>query len=170
MGLFFIRIAILIEFECNILCTQYSRDKHSELDVTEFNSLTSLVGQLCWVGNQSRPDISFQACQLSVNLKSPTYSDVMMAKKCLSKMKAKELLKLKFCKVGDLGNSKLIVFTDASFANLLDCGSQAGMVILLKGSNGNISPLYWRSKKIQRVVKSTTCAKAMALHWLLAVR
>ena len=57
----------------------------------------------------------------------------------------------------------MVVFTDASFANLIDCGSQGGMVVLLKGANDEVAPLFWRSKKIQRIVKSTTCAETMAL-------
>ena len=150
------------QIDSSLLSTQISLNKQRGLDKAEFDSLRSLVGQLCWVGNQSRPDICFQVCQLSVNLKSPSESDIALAKKCLIKLKSNDV-KLKFNNVGGLKDCELLVFTDASFANLMDCGSQAGLMIFLRGSNGNVSPLYWRSKKIQRVVKSTSCAEAMAL-------
>ena len=64
----------------------------------------------------------------------------------------------------DIENSKLIVYSDASFKNLPDCGSQGANIILWCDSDGRCAPIQWQSKKIKRVVKSTIAAECLALH------
>ena len=59
---------------------------------------------------------------------------------------------------------ELLLFTDASYANLSDRFSSAGgYVIFLKGKNGSLCPISWGAKKIKRVVKSTLAAEALSL-------
>ena len=71
---------------------------------------------------------------------------------------------LAFPSVGSLEDSELLLFTDASYANLSDKVSSAGgYLIFLKGKNGSLCPISWASKKIKRVVKSTLAAEALAL-------
>ena len=62
-----------------------------------------------------------------------------------------------------LEECKLLCYTDASWANLPDEGSQGGMVILLEDTLGRKCPIHWQTKKIRRVVKSTLAAEALAL-------
>ncbi len=63
-----------------------------------------------------------------------------------------------------LEDIELIVFTDASYANLPDRVSSAGgYVVFLRGSNGSCSPISWSSKKIKRVVKSSLAAESLSL-------
>ena len=56
-------------------------------------------------------------------------------------------------------------FSDASFANLAGSGSQGGFIIFLRvrDETGERCPVYWQTKKIRRVVKSTLSAEALAL-------
>ena len=65
----------------------------------------------------------------------------------------------KFSNISDL---KLCVYTDASFGNLADGGSQGGHIIFLSDSYNNSCPIVWRSTKIARVVKSTLAAETLA--------
>ena len=68
--------------------------------------------------------------------------------------------------IPDLGNSEdlcIIGYSDASFGNLDDGGSQGGYIIFLVGKNGNYFPLHWQSKRVRRVVKSTQAAETLAL-------
>ena len=51
------------------------------LKAKEFGNLRSLLGQLALVSNQKRPDISFEVCQLSVNLKNPKVKDLVQVNK-----------------------------------------------------------------------------------------
>ena len=120
------------------------------------------MGQLAWVANQSRPDIAYDVCQLSVGLKNATCKSVARANKCVKKLKNNPYM-LKFPVIGDLKQAKLVVFADASFANLEGCGSQGGYLVFLHGENGSMPVLTWSSKKLDRVVNSTSSAETMSL-------
>ena len=68
--------------------------------------------------------------------------------------------------IPDLGNPKLlqiVAYSDASFANLMDGGSQGGHIIFLMGENGQYMPISWQSKRIKRIVKSTLAAETLAM-------
>ena len=52
---------------------------------------------------------------------------------------------------------------DASFANLSDCASQGGFIILLKESAGNSCPVFWQCREIRRAVKFTLTAETLAI-------
>ena len=59
---------------------------------------------------------------------------------------------------------KLILFSDASFANLPDSvSSSLGYVIFMADCNGKCSTISWRSNKIRRICRSTLAAESMAL-------
>ena len=139
-----------------------SNNRNEKITGQRFEDLRSCIGQLCWASNQTRPDASFDVCQLSVALKNATNNDVIYANKCMKRLKNNELC-LVFSYLGDISKASIVVFTDASFANLADCGSQGGVIIFLLGENGLASPLYWESKKLKRVVKSTSSAETVAL-------
>ena len=68
--------------------------------------------------------------------------------------------------IPDLGNTELlqiIAYSDASFANLSNGGSQGGYVIFLQGVNKQYMPIVWQSKRIKRIVKSTLAAETLAM-------
>ena len=58
---------------------------------------------------------------------------------------------------------KLELLTDASFNNLPNAGSLAGLIIFLTDLQNRTCPLYWNSSKIKRVVCSTSAAKTLSL-------
>ena len=49
----------------------------------------------------------------------------------------------------DKNSPRLQLFTDASFNNLPNGGSQAGQIIFLSDSWNNCSPVYWNLSKIK---------------------
>jgi hypothetical protein len=60
---------------------------------------------------------------------------------------------------------RLLVYTDASHANLSDgVSSTSGIVVFLADSYGHMCPVSWRANKIRRVVKSTLAAETLALQ------
>ena len=68
--------------------------------------------------------------------------------------------------IPNLGNPKLlqiIAYSNASFANLTDGGSQGGYIIFLVGNNNQYMPIAWQSKRIKRTVKSTLGAETLAM-------
>ena len=67
-------------------------------------------------------------------------------------------------KKDNLADSKLFVFCDASFANILGDGSQGEYIIFLSDTFGNnIDLIAWQSHRTKRIVNSRLAAEAMAL-------
>ena len=129
----------------------------------EIKKYRSLVGQINWLSTQSRPDVSFDALELSCNMSNTKVENLIQANKCMKKMCMTESF-MSFPNLGDLQKVKLITLSDASHANLPDGFSSAGgFIIILVGENGKSCPLAWESKKIRRVVKSTLAAETLAV-------
>ena len=142
------------------LSGERKKQKGSQLVDEEVRSYRKAIGQLNWVATHSRPDISFDVCDLSVNLKTATVQNIVQMNKLIERIKT-DALKLSFPKLESIENCSLECYSDAAYANLPDEGSQGGFIIFLKGKNR--SPIAWQSRKIKRVVKSTLAAEALAL-------
>ena len=128
----------------------------------EMKKFRSLVGQINWLSTQSRPDLSFDALELSCNMSHPRVEHILQGNKCLKKMSMSECY-MQFPNLGDLKKVQLVCLSDASHANLPDGFSSAGgFIIFLVGENGKSCPLAWESKKIRRVVKSTLAAESLS--------
>ena len=136
--------------------------KNSELSEREKSEYKALLGQLNWISTNTRPDISFETCNLSVSHNKATVSDLLRLNKLVSRAVSSPL-KIYVPRLWSLESCSLECFSDASFANLSDGGSQGGFIIFLKDVNGNRCPLHWQSRKVRRVVKSTLSAEALAL-------
>ena len=136
--------------------------KDSLLNQSEVSQLRSLVGQILWAANQTRPDISFDACMLAAKLKNARVQDILDANKVVKKIKSETVI-LKFQHLGITQNIRMGVFSNASLANLPDAGSQGGNSICLPRGNGKASPLRLQSKKIRRIVRSTLTGEALAM-------
>ena len=136
------------------------RSHDAKLDKHELTELRSITGQVHWVSSQTRPDISFDALELSIERNNASVSTMKRAKKIVKKVKEASS-KILFQPIGDILGLK--VYTDASFCNLPDGkSSTCGYVIILQGTRGE-RILDWASTKIQRVVSSTLEAEALAL-------
>ena len=137
--------------------------KNDILNKDESDQLRCLVGQLNWLCTQTRPDICHEVLELSSALKHPVINDILMANKCLRKVKMEEC-SIRFPFLGDINKLNLIAFSDASHANLSDgYSSGGGYIIFLVNDQGKCCPLSWGSKKIRRVVHSTLAAETLAL-------
>ena len=123
------------------------------LNRVETRNLKALVGQIQWVAKQTRPDLSFATCELSTRITCATTKDMRNANKHLLKLQQDLNSKVIVPKIGDISQSSLVVYSDASHANLHDHGSQRGFIISLYGVNQKSSPLTWKSHKLKRVVK-----------------
>ena len=138
------------------------RHKDSFVDKEEYDDLRTLIGQLNWLCINTRPDIAYDVLELSCDLKKPKVRNLIKANKVLKKIKLNQC-NLYFPKLGNLNNIKIVTYSDASHANLPDGTSSAGgFMVFLQGENGNSCPIYWESKKIKRVVRSTLAAETLA--------
>lgn len=68
---------------------------------------------------------------------------------------------LRFVKL-DIKSLKLVVFTDASFANNPDLSSQIGFVIALVDDANNANIIHWTSIKCKRVTRSVLASELYA--------
>ena len=140
-----------------------ANQKTSPCNEAEIEKYRGLVGKINWLSTQSRPDISYEALELSCNMSHPKIEHILQANKCLKKVGMTETF-LQFPNLGNLKNVRLVSLSDASHANLPDGYSSAGgFIIFLVGENGKCCPLAWESKKIRRVVKSTLAAETLAM-------
>ena len=147
------------------ICLPASRSarKFDDLSKDETKLLRETVGQANWVATHTRPDLSFDVLDLSVALKSPKVENILQANKMIRKLKC-DSCKVQFPKLGNVSNLRIVLFSDASYANLYDEVSSAeGFLVLLIGENGDCCPLGWCARKIRRVVKSTIAAETLAL-------
>ena len=136
--------------------------KSSLLSDGEKKDYRSLVGQLNWLMTQTRPDISFETCDLSVSYNRATVEHLLRLNKLVCRVQATHL-KILFPRRFSLETGFIESFSDAAFANLEGGGSQGGFVIFSVSSDGARCPLLWQSRKVRRVVKSTLAAETLAL-------
>ena len=137
-------------------------EKNSDLNETEKADYKAMIGQLNWIATHTRPDIAFEVCELSVLLKKATVSDLIRLNKLIGRTVDNQL-SIFYPKLKDLASCTIECYSDASFGNLPCDGSQGGHIIFLKDSSGQTCPIYWESRKIRRVVKSTLAAETLAL-------
>ena len=128
----------------------------------EKEEMRSVIGQLGWLSSNSRPDLSYDVLELSCKIKNLRVSDLLMTNKCVRKAQMYEN-SLKYPNMGDLTKCEIVVFSDASYANLPNGSSSAGgFLAFLVGENGRSAPIYWESKTMRRVVQSTLAAETLS--------
>ena len=150
------------EISCVKLGPGRRQQKTAELNQKEIKEYQSLLGQLSWVANQTRPDLKFSVLEASLFSKHPTVEDLLNLNKAVKKLQDYEC-KLFLPKLDREKELKIIVFSDASHANLADkCSSGRGHVTFLSDSV-NSCVISWASNKIKRVVKSTLAAEGLSL-------
>ena len=137
------------------------RDNKLEINSHERSQLRSVCGQLLWVATQSRPDLGYATCIASNSYATGIISDLKLVNKTIKFMKNNPLT-LKFPRI-DLSSASVVIFCDASFANLRDGSSQGGHIVFVVDRSGKCSPLTWQSKKIKRVCKSTLAAESWSM-------
>ena len=143
-------------------------NKDTPCDENETLAFCRLVGKLNWVANQTRPDILFDVCQFSAKMKSPLIRDLIKVNKTLNKVKCSPI-SIYYPGLGDISKCKLHCFSDASLNNLESGKSAGGLLICLVNDKGDSCPLFWKSKTLQRVVRSTLAAETTAMVDVLDV-
>jgi len=123
--------------------------------------LKQFCGQVNWISTQGRPDIAFDSCYIANSVKSGNHKIFASANKIVRKIQNQSIT-LNFHRDFDVQSCCIVSFSNASFANLPNSGSQGSFISLLVDENGLYSPVAWQSRKIRRAVKSTIAAECLA--------
>ena len=131
-------------------------------DPEKLTLLKSVAGQVGYL-SLTRPDLVFDSSEL-LRVGKTLDERLKLAEKLLVKVKNGSG-DITFNKLGDLDDLELVCYSDASYNNIkYGKVSTAGCVILLKGNFGHCAPIFWTSKPITRVTRSTMAAEARALE------
>ena len=156
-------IASLMEIPINkTRLAERNFKERNRLTEIERKAYRALVGQLNWVATHTRPDAAFETCALSSSYKEATLDDLIRLNKLAERVK-REHVNLFFPRLNNLTKCSLECYTDAAFKNLQNGNSQGGLIIFLQDLHGKRCPIFWRSKKLERVVKSSLAAETQAL-------
>ena len=128
--------------------------KKDPLTAKESQQLKATAGQLNWVPSQTRPDISFDSCQVSVS-RTATIEDRFKANKSVKKLKS-EHVSLQYPNLGSLREARIVGYNDVDFANLKDSGSQGrrGLLSFLQEAMENIPQFIGSLKRSNMLLKA----------------
>ena len=135
-------------------------NKNTPLTPSELTMLRRSIGQLNWLACMSRPDISFDVSVISYNITSATVNDIIHANKIINRVQKLDC-KLVFPSL-DLKSMEICSYSDSSYNNLKDEGSQGGHVVYLKDKYSKCCILEWKSNRIRRTVRSALAAESLS--------
>ena len=125
----------------------------------------AMVGRIGWLASNSRPDLCFDSVALSTKVGKATLVDFRQAIKIMKKAKI-EPTEMKFVNLGPVDEWTIEGHGDAGYRSLPDkvssCGGQ--VVIIANRRRKMCCVVSWKSKKLKRVVSSSTAAEALALN------
>ena len=120
----------------------------------------SLVGQLNWVNQYTRPDMAFQVSALSKNLKKCASKDMRKLRKIVNVCK-NERMGILLSRLE--GNLEIEVYTDASLGKVEEGNLEGGFIVSIRNEKGRHCPIIWKSRCLKRIARSTIEAEALAL-------
>ena len=109
----------------------------------------------------SRPKISYHLCETSTRVKNTTATDAHTINKVIKHIKNSPS-HITIPK-SDLNSLEIQLYSDASFNNLPDGGSQGGHIVFLRNQYRNSVPIVWSSTRIKYVTRSTLAAETLSL-------
>ena len=126
----------------------------------ETKLLRSAIGQLNWLANISRPEISYQVSRISAKIKTVTIADIKETNKIIKLVKQNKSF-ITFPSL-HLPSTKVVMYSNASFNNITDGNSQGGYIVFLSDKHNNSSPIAWKSTKLCHIARSTLAAETLA--------
>ena len=119
------------------------QDLNQPLTLIETDLLQSKIGQLLSINNQTHQDISFEVCQIASNLKNTTIKNLTIVSKIIKRLHETQY-HLTYQQIRE--NHKIVLFTDASFGNLPNGGSQGAHLTYIVGDDNTCNLILWPSK------------------------
>ena len=119
------------------------------------------VGKFLWLAENVRPDLSFLALDMSRRVQHATLKDLKAVNRHILKQVYGRESKVVLKSVGSRDNLVVRAVSDAAF--YMETPSILGEIIMLANKHDDkVSPLFWKSKQISRVCKSSKDAETRA--------
>ena len=123
------------------------------------------IGKIGWMTSTSRPDLVYEKVILNTKVGKASVNDLKAATKIIRKLKNGPT-DMTFPNLGDVSEWTLQGYGDAGFKSIPDkvssCGGQ--VVMIVNKTKGKRCVVSWRSRKLRRVVSSSTAAEALAAN------
>ena len=138
-------------------------DADKPLNLEEFKSFRGASGKLQWLAEMTRPDLSYDCLEMSSHGKDATKKDLKAVNKVIKKAKEHGST-IKYSKVGDFEDLKILAVTDGAYLKLEQkTKSVMGRFLFLSNKEeSKVVPLMWKSKSIPTVCKSAKDAETRA--------
>ena len=94
-----------------------NRKRNDILNEKEKHDYRAIVGQLNWMCTQTRPDISFDVCELSSVFENCKVEDALRLNKVVKKYQSRNVV-LSYPRLGHYKGWSIGCYSDASFGNL----------------------------------------------------
>ena len=131
------------------------------MNEAEKKDVKTASGKLLWAVSQIRPDMAFQACQISNAGSCATVKTLLEANKAIRKMRTDQL-EIVYPPLGKPEQLIVVVYADGSHGALPSGNSQGASIVFLQGGKKS-APITWKSKKIERVTKSPLATEVSAV-------
>jgi hypothetical protein len=120
-----------------------------------------MTGKIAWLAQNTRPDLSFVALDLSKKNSCAQIRDLKRINVVLERVRSKRSVVM-FTKMGDIKDLVVFGLTDGSYK--LGEKAVGGSLVVLgnRDSLGGV-PLYWRSKTLKKVCTSAKAAETHAM-------
>ena len=118
-------------------------DAKTLLTDTEHTALRSPICQLNWLAGMSRPEISFETCNVASKVKHATTRDAIQLNEVITRVQSEETFPSL-----DLNSVRVKAYADGSFNSLPDGGSQGGQIVFICDKWNNSSPISWSSTRL----------------------
>ncbi len=134
------------------------KDDHQKLEGTEITSFRRTLGQLAYLANGTRPDLSWAISRLASENNEPTKGGLRRIKRILRYLKGTVDLGIKYKPNNKIMN--IMTYVDSSFSvDRLKGRSNTGYITYLNGG-----PVIWKSRLQKTVADSPNTAEYIALH------
>jgi hypothetical protein len=149
------------------------KEKDEALTSKELQQFRAILGAANWIVGSTRPDIAAHTALLQQRVSKAVVGDLIEANKLVAKIRDHAHMKIWIQSI-PFEEAVVAVTSDASWSNAQALGSQAGYLIMLAHKNlkekrwAKISPLRWKSYKMDRKTQSTLGAELMAVSRAIA--
>ena len=115
-------------------------DRNEPLNKEEMKLYRKMTGKIAWLANSTRPDLCYQALQMSKKNQEATISDLRDINRIIKQVHSRES-KIKYAHIGNREDLVVIGLGDASYKQ--DDKAIGGVILLLANSSfTKVLPIY----------------------------